>query len=183
MEELFEGLVPLLIIVLPLLLGKKKKDEKKQSARKQPAKKPGNTQARPSEPLKNTLADVEKKLNAWVESLESEPRPAAAPQPASMEPQYLESEPMVAERLQETGMAEGLSRTDDAGCIGGSLAHDGAAHHQGEDFHPAGAHTVRREIREIPVKVEPVKPAVSASQLRQAVLWKEILDAPVSMRE
>ena len=90
---------------------------------------------------------------------------------------------MVAERLQETGPAEGLSYTDEAGCIGGSLAHDANEHHQGEDFHPAGAHTVRREVRETPIKAERVKPAVSAAQLRQAVLWKEILDAPVSMRE
>lgn len=186
MEDLFELLVALLVIVVPLISkSKKKKQEKPGKKKAAPQKKAA---ANP-DALKNTLTDVEKKINAWLETLDEEDKPA--PQPKHrMEPQRLEAEKMEPEPLipqsmastplEEIGMGEGQSRTDDAGCIGGSLSHDPQAHHQGMDFHPHGTHGRRAEE---PMVVQRVKPAVSAAELRKAVLWKEILDQPVSMRD
>ena len=90
---------------------------------------------------------------------------------------------MLTAPLEETGIDEGESHTDAAGCIGGSLPHEAGEFHQGMDFHPHGAHAHRRANLDEPIAVQRVKPAISAADLRKAVLWKEILDQPVSLRD
>lgn len=180
MEDLFdmlESLCALLVIVIPLLLKKKNKKQAR------PGKKPSANE-KPPKALEQTLAEVEKKLEKWAESVnEDEPSaPEAVQTQLPVDTHAMQPERLVAERLQETGMAEGESRTDGFGCIGGSLAHPADGHHQGEDFHSHDAHTLRRSPADEPA-VERVKPAVSAADLRRAVVWKEILDAPVSLRE
>lgn len=185
MEDIFESLFPVIILLLPLLFGKKNRNKARPGKARQPQVKPA------------PVRKERKIVQDWIEQMEladvldedeEEDREADG-----LQPQYLQPEPLVPEkleperlqpvRLQETGLSEGSSRTDDFGCVGGSMGHAADGHHQGEDFHAAGTHAARRDDRDEPVMVERVKPAVSAADLRKAVIWKEILDRPVSMRE
>ena len=201
MEDIFELLVALLVIVIPLISKSKKKKQEK-PGQKKPAKAPKTAQTKRKvdpDALKQTLQDVEKKINDWAEKLESEDEEdeeakafqpeqpkASAMQPQRLQAERLEPEPLIPQSMaiplmQEVGMAEGQSHTDGAGCVGGSIEHDPQGHHQGMDFHPHGTHGYG-SAQEASA-VQRAKPAVSAAELRKAVIWKEILDQPLSMRE
>lgn len=180
MEDMFESIAALLIIVIPLLL-KKKNSKKERPGQQKPVQ-----QAAP--------VRTEKKIRDWIEQIElaevldEESEEDEADDADGMQPAYLEPEPLIpemlrAERLQEEGLGEGLSRTDDFGCVGGSMSHPQDGHHQGEEFHSRDAHSASGVHRDEPMTVERVKPAVSAADLRKAVIWKEILDKPVSLRD
>ena len=183
MEDLFELIVAVIVIIGAVASSAKKQKKQQRPGKGRPVK-----QAKPKKSAApvETLGDIEKKIDQWMQDMErqakSEPGTAAASRP-DMAPQRMEAEPMTVLPLEETGLGEGASRVDAVGCIGGSLPHDEAAHHQGMDFHPHDMHGWSSRQEEQPVAVERVKPLVSASDLRNAVVWKEILDAPVSLRE
>lgn len=183
MEDLFELIVAVIVIIGAVTSSAKKQKKQQRPGAGQPAK-----QAKPKKraaPVE-TLGDIEKKIDKWMRDVEQQAKSGSGTASASrpdMAPQRLEAEPMTALPLEEAGPCEGMSYTDAAGCIGGSLPHDANAHHQGMDFHPRGAHGLGSHQEDQPVAVERVKPLVSASELRNAVVWKEILDAPVSLRE
>lgn len=78
---------------------------------------------------------------------------------------------------------EGVSMTDDYGCIGGSMPHDV---HQGEEF-SGHQHrlidnaTIYTQTHETPV-VKHASGKLNAGQMRSAVVMAEVLGRPVSMR-
>lgn len=179
MEDLFELLVAAIVIIAGIASSAKKQKKQQRPGKGQPvrAAKPKKSAA----PVE-TLGDIEEKIDDWMRQMEQ----AAAR--TEMEPARLEPEPMIPESmevtpLEQAALAEGMSRVDDMGCIGGSLEHDAQAHHQGMDFHAGDAHGRAAMRSEESVTVERVKPRVSAEELRKAVIWKEILDAPVSLRD
>lgn len=106
-----------------------------------------------------------------------------AMRPEDMTPETLYSELMTPESMRPEPMtsAEGASIVDAAGCVGGSLPHD-ESQHQGAEFHAPGTHGGRLRDRSEP-QPEAARAAISVEQLRNAVIWSEILDKPVSMRD
>lgn len=77
----------------------------------------------------------------------------------------------------QTTLAQGESARDADGCIGGSL---GAHKEEGESHAEHAHHLARAEREDEAAKPQSRRPA--RSDLRRAVVMKEILDSPVSMR-
>ena len=77
----------------------------------------------------------------------------------------------------QTTLAQGESARDADGCIGGSL---GAHEEEGESHAEHAHHLARAEREDEAAKPQSRRP--TRSDLRRAVVMKEILDSPVSMR-
>ena len=77
----------------------------------------------------------------------------------------------------QTTLAQGESVRDADGCIGGSL---GAHEEEGESHAEHAHHLARAEREDEAAKPQSRRP--TRSDLRRAVVMKEILDSPVSMR-
>lgn len=211
MEDLFELAVALAVIILPLMSKKKKKQQRPGKAPRREAPKPAAKPEQKSRleqwletvddeddlkpELGEALSDIAEKAEKWIAGAQSAGRKNAHMQPQRLqaerlEAQKLEPEPLIpvamdAPLMQEADMGEGQSHMDDAGCVGGSMQHEADDFHQGMDFHPHGEHSFRRDAQrsEDPPRVERVQGAISAADLRRAVILSEILDRPVSMRE
>lgn len=95
---------------------------------------------------------------------EKEPAPRTAPS-GSLSPRA------------QTTLAQGESARDADGCIGGSL---GAHEEEGESHAEHAHHLARAEREDEAAKPQSRRP--TRSDLRRAVVMKEILDSPVSMR-
>lgn len=188
--ETFETLVGIIVIVVAICAraSKNKKKNRRPGQKPQPEEKKATTSAakRTAEPKRRGKA-----LRVPVEMTPENAMPKnATPKgmtPEHMVPEQLQPEDMTPEALtpepMQATLAEGESHGDGAGCIGGSLEHD-ASVHQGTEFHAAGTHGTRRvrpAAAETPTTLS--TPRISVAQLRNAVIWSEILDKPVSMRE
>ena len=183
MEDMFELIVALIVIIAGICASASRSSRKKRPGQR-PAARPAVTPSK-KEPSKPVMQS--KKPNLQQAKPPKQPVPAGVDMtPEAMIPEPMQPEKMVPELLLkrlESELDEGVSRSDANGCLGGSLEHDESTH-QGVEFHADGVHG-ERPFR--PEAAEPkaaaVRPKVSTAQLRSAVIWSEILDRPVSMRE
>lgn len=89
---------------------------------------------------------------------------------------------------QATGDEEGVSSTDEEGCVGGSMAHSGS--HEGMSDRAAfegtalAADRVEPQNRPAPsfVPTQTVKKRVTIPAMRDAVVMAEVLSAPLALR-
>lgn len=191
MEDLFETLVGIIVVVVAICASasKNKKKNRRPGQKPQSAEKSTATTAkRAPQPRPQRQGKVQR-VPGGVTPKDMVPKDMMPKNmmPESMVPERLQPEDMTPEALMpepmQATLAEGESHGDAAGCLGGSLAHDESVH-QGTEFHAAGTHGTRR-VRPAAAEAQTTAPApqVSVAQLRNAVIWSEILDRPVSMRE
>lgn len=180
MEDLFD----ILIVVAFALIGIAAKSSK--SKKTKPADKPKST-PKPPQPAKPAKAvtqpsavkiagkeSIESAINAITELLENADS-ALAPQPAAAHPQ----QPAKAKKKKKS--ASGESKTDEHGCIGGSIPHMTS---EGESLQEHAQHEKNRQARlseENALRAESLRKP-TAADLRKAVVMKEILDKPVALR-
>lgn len=108
---------------------------------------------------------------------DSEEKPTARTTPGgSLSPRTAAPGSPLPPRAQTT-LAQGESARDADGCIGGSL---GAHKEEGESRAEHAHHLARAEREDKAAKPQSRRP--TRSDLRRAVVMKEILDSPVSMR-
>ncbi len=172
MEDMLELIIGFTVIVIAICVS-----ASKNSRKKRPGQKTASVRKEPDKPTSQA------KPRKRPAAAKAKAAPKTDMTPEAMIPEPMQPESMIPE-LQRMGMdmSEGESRGDANGCLGGSMDHDESSH-QGVEFHADGMHGVRR-VR--PKAAEPqvaIAPMASAAQLRSAVIWSEILDKPVSMRE
>lgn len=179
MEDLFD----ILIVVIVALIGVAAKSSKSKKAK--PADKPKSApKAQPPQPAKAVTQpsgvkiagkeSIESAINAITELLENADS-ALAPQPAAAHPQ----QPAKAKKKKKN--ASGESKTDEHGCIGGSIPHTAS---EGETLQEHAKHEKERQARlseENALRAESLRKP-TAADLRKAVVMKEILDKPVALR-
>lgn len=186
MEDLFEALVGIIVVVVAICASasKNKKKNRRPGQKPQPTEKKEARAAKRTPEQKPQRHGKGQRVPQGMAPKDMTPKDMA---PESMVPERLQPEDMTPEALMpepmQATLAEGESHGDGAGCLGGSLAHDESVH-QGTEFHAAGTHGTRR-VRPAAAEAQTTAPAprVSVAQLRNAVIWSEILDRPVSMRE
>ncbi|MDO4356827.1 MAG: hypothetical protein Q4E13_09985 [Clostridia bacterium] len=173
--DMFELIVGLIVVIAGICVSANKNSRKRRPGQQSAAR------TLSKEPPKPAMQAKKPNLQ------QGKPQKQAAPAklemaPEAMVPEEMQPEKMIPELLMQMELGEGESRGDANGCLGGSLIHDESTH-QGVEFHSAGAHGRRRSRPEATQARPAAVTRPSAAQLRNAVIWSEILDKPVSMRE
>ncbi len=131
----------------------------------------------PEVDIDSDLVEPEIDIKCDLVPPDSEEKPTARTTPGgSLSPRTAAPGSSLPPRAQTT-LAQGESARDADGCIGGSL---GAHKEEGESRAEHAHHLARAEREDKAAKPQSRRP--TRSDLRRAVVMKEILDSPVSMR-
>lgn len=172
MEDAFETIIGLIFVIAMISISAGKNKKKKRPGQSRKSEQP--------QPVPEPTPTREEKLARLREKKAA--KKAAAMEPERMVPERMEPETMEPRPMTVGGYTEGDSYRDEDGCVGGSLAHDESSH-QGVEFHAPGTHGLAVAKTAVKPEAQAPKPRVDGSQLRSAVIWAEILDRPVSMRD
>ena len=174
MEEMFEGIVALIVlVVVGIAKGMGQTKKLKQNA-------PGKAAApaRPAAPAKTAPAGP-------IVRTPAAPTVRPTVHPASAEQQPVPFWQEISQRLQDAEqpdkgheapakMSEGDSRECEHGSVGGSMAYQGHQEGQAEQRKAKSAAAAYDK----PVSDSPYRPAMNAQEMRQAVVMAEILKRP-----
>lgn len=161
--------IGVIIYIIKTVAGNAKKVNANRPGQHRPAQplstEPAELKSKPESELKSDPQPEPEAPNAWeklAETLQTQLNPDFPGTPAG--------QPAEASHIEEPVSAQGMSREDAQGCIGGSLPHTA---HEGEP---------RREAASSAAPVVRRHPSLGPAQLRQAVVWSEILSAPKALR-
>lgn len=178
MEELFEAVVAV-VVVVACVLAKEKKGKPQNS-------KPKATHAKPMQAVREA---AENALKAVVDELPEETKQAMVEfglREEAHEP-IQAAEEAVCEGEATEGLPEALGENadfvDEHGCIGGSLG-EHEAEGESKDEHEEHLLRAKERIQTERASAAAAKNAREAARarLRSSIVWSEILDRPVSMR-
>ena len=178
-----DGLIAVLIIIgLVSSISKAAKKKKKDDGAQRTSERPSPTQPRPS------ATKIPYTREEWAEFLKEEGVPEAVVQPksAAQPEKAVQAASPAPKKRREKAVQRGVSAPKAAPAATGSIAPDPMQSVEGETEAEHAAHRLRAEREEERIRIEraaeQVLTEVNLQTLRSAVVMKEILDKPVSLR-
>ena len=174
-----EGFLSVIVVIIAALLSSKlnKKKNARQNAFQDPVAKnaPIHTASKPAvkASASQNAAEREARLAALREKRAERlkaARATAAPQAVAMQPKAAQAHEPV---------PQGMSLSDDEGCVGGSLPHD---HSEGESHEDHARHMAAYAQRELDERTHEARAGLALSDVRRAVVMAEILGKPRALQ-